>query len=411
MNISFDIRPAWRTIVSNRLVLGILLFEVILAVAVTSNTMAIIFQRLSTVVQATGIKESGLYIIQSRPLAAVDDAVARSKSDLNAISRVAGVISAASINGVPLGEDSFMVAASQNPDGGSATPVNVYYGSPGFIETLGVDIVRGASFAKDGYVELDSGDNFSGLGGVGQVIISQSLANRMFSGDAVGKAIFFSSSPGHVMNVVGVAKDVLRPSLVEDRGTNYYSEFIPVIPDGKNQQYLMRVDSPDVSRVCADVRHALADNNPRRIISECRPFDDVKNHYFSGAYKLLWMMSAGTVFLLVITSFGVAGLMGYWLEGRKKELGIRRALGARKLDLIKMAQLEGGIVCGSGIACGALLALAANQLTGTWLSFERIPVIFIVLSMSVIFLISMVSALFPILRASLVSPIEAIRCD
>ena len=73
---------------------------------------------------------------------------------------------------------------------------------------------------------------------------------------------------------------------------------------------------------------------------------------------LAWMLVTVSVLLLLITSSGIVGMASLWVTQRRKQIGVRRALGARRLDILRYFITENVMITSVGVGAGVLLALA-----------------------------------------------------
>jgi putative ABC transport system permease protein len=113
--------------------------------------------------------------------------------------------------------------------------------------------------------------------------------------------------------------------------------------------------------------------------------------------------------LLAVTVFGIVGLTMYWVGQRRRYIGMRRALGARRIDILRYFQTENLLIAGSGVLLGILLGLGANLWLTSHLELPRMSVAYICVGAVIVMAISQASVFFPAMRAASISPTEAIR--
>jgi putative ABC transport system permease protein len=116
--------------------------------------------------------------------------------------------------------------------------------------------------------------------------------------------------------------------------------------------------------------------------------------------------------LLAITLFGIIiGLTMYWVGQRRQQIGMRRALGARRLDVLRYFHMENLLIAGSGALLGIALGLGANLWLVSHLELPRISVAFVVASAAVVLAVSQVAVFWPALRAASIPVAAAIRAS
>ena len=124
---------------------------------------------------------------------------------------------------------------------------------------------------------------------------------------------------------------------------------------------------------------------------------------------LTLILGAVAFILVAVTAFGMAGLTSYWVAERRRQIGIRRALGATRLKILRLFQKENLLIASSGVLVGILLAMALN----IWLigRFEMVSLnpIYLIGSAVAMVLLGQIAVLVPALRAAQVPPALAIR--
>ena len=113
--------------------------------------------------------------------------------------------------------------------------------------------------------------------------------------------------------------------------------------------------------------------------------------------------------LLGATALGIVGLTSYWVEQRRKQIGVRRALGATKSDILRYFQIENFLVVTLGIVVGMMMAYGLNQVMMRYYELPRLPAMYLPLSAAVLWLLGQGAVLVPAMRASSITPVSAIR--
>jgi putative ABC transport system permease protein len=114
-------------------------------------------------------------------------------------------------------------------------------------------------------------------------------------------------------------------------------------------------------------------------------------------------------FVMAVTMLGLFGYATFAVTSRTKEIGTRRAMGARRADIVKMFLLENWLITTAGIVIGCIMTLAFAVQLHTLLELPRRPLVYLVASMGLIWVGGLLAAVIPALRGSTVPPAVATR--
>jgi len=124
---------------------------------------------------------------------------------------------------------------------------------------------------------------------------------------------------------------------------------------------------------------------------------------------MMGLLAAVIIALLGATALGIVGLASYWVEQRRKQIGIRRALGATRSDILRYFQIENFLIVSLGIAVGLVLSYAMNIGLMRFYELPRLPAAYLPVSAIALWLLGQAAVLVPALKASAITPLEAIR--
>ena len=154
---------------------------------------------------------------------------------------------------------------------------------------------------------------------------------------------------------------------------------------------------------------ALEKNGPNRIILEQQTLEEMRSDFYRQDRAMAWMLVMVSVLLLVVTALGIVGLASFWVQQRTKQIGVRRALGATRGQILRYFQIENFVLATAGIVIGMLLAFGLNQLMMSKAELPRLPAIYLPVGALVLWLLGQVSVLGPARRAAAVPPAVATR--
>jgi len=116
--------------------------------------------------------------------------------------------------------------------------------------------------------------------------------------------------------------------------------------------YLLRVDPARKGEVLAAAEPTLDKVSPNRIILKRQTFAEIRDNFFKADRAMAYLLVGVSLALLVITALGVVGLASFWVQQRTRQIGVRRALGATRGDILRYFQLENFILASAGIVLG-----------------------------------------------------------
>jgi predicted permease len=304
-----------------------------------------------------------------------------------------GVHSVAFSDGLPM-IDSATVELRPPGRSDAVQPVDVYTGSPGFFETLGLPIVRGREFQESD---------------IAAVVVSRSLARAFWPReDPLGKTITLDRVAA---TVVGVAKDV--------EGSRFgASENLPlyrVRHVHPNHNILsVRFDGDPRSGASA-LRAAFRESAPGML-----PMARVLQSWIEQITEVLWnvvslILLLGIVATALATS-GIYGAVSFAVNQRTREMGIRLALGAQRLHIVREVFLAGGRPVVRGLFLGLWLSVAVaatlhHGMKGTPLRLDNSDPLLYAGAAILLASAAAIAMAGPARRGSKSDPLDALRCD
>ncbi|HET8898144.1 MAG TPA: FtsX-like permease family protein [Rhodanobacteraceae bacterium] len=390
----------------HRLATVLIAMEIALACAVLCNAGFLIAQRLELTRVNSGVDEASLAVLQVGGFDPVQsgDLNARMLAGLRAIP---GMQSVSVVNTVPFGiaygNTGVTLDAAGKHFGGV---VGLYLDGPGSFEALGLTLVAGRAPTAEDFQPMDS---FAPKDS--QVVVSRTLADHLWPGASPLGKEFWSGSLH--FRVIGVVAHMARPGAGEGgSGTIEWSVFVPTLPgDSLAGTYLLRADPGDLPRVLRDAKAAVPKIAPDVVLDHdaSRRVSDLRERYFRSDRVMAGMMVGVIAALLGVTALGIVGLASFWVAQRRKQIGIRRAIGATRGDILRYFQIENFLIVGFGIALGMVLAFGLNLILMTQYELPRLPFGYLPIGAAVLWALGQLAVLAPALRAANVPPVVATR--
>jgi putative ABC transport system permease protein len=326
-----------------------------------------------------------------------------------ALRAIPGVTAAIATNQVPFGNSSWNSGVDLTPDQNESTlNATTYMDSGEFRETFGLDLVAGRDFTTDEYVDYNPDVGFSDLGNK-TAIVTQAVADKLFPGkSAVGQVFYFGDEKP--ITIVGVARSLVRPYFGPKDMVPEQSIVLPVrLPYDYGGYYVLRTSPDQRERVLKDAVKVLEKNYPNRLIIDQKSQEQIRTEFFQQDQSMVWLLIAVCVALLVVTALGIVGLASFWVQQRTKQIGVRRALGATRGQVLRYFQTENFLLATAGIVLGMLGAYGINQLLMGSYELPRLPALYLPIGAVVLWVLGQLSVLGPARRAASVPPAVATR--
>lgn len=408
-----DIRPILSTLMRHKTAASLIVIEIALTCAIICNALFMISDRIREVREVSGLVEDELVRVQILSIGSDADQSARTRTDLANLRAIPGVKDATVLNQVPFVNSSWnsgvRLAQEQQQSTLSAT---TYMAEDQFIETLGLKLVAGRDFNPDEYQEAsDLLDGLTEDGSVPGAIITRSLADKLYPGeDAVGKS--FYSWGDKPIRVIGVVEHLVRPSQMGGPSAREYSMVFPLRPHyNLGGNYVIRTSPERRAEVLAAAKKTLLANGADRIILEdnSKTVEELRHEFFQAPRAMAWLLGIVCVALLLITALGIIGLASFWVQQRTKQIGVRRALGATRGQILRYFQTENFLLATIGIAVGMLLAFATNQLLMGKYEMARLPLFYLPAGAVLLWALGQLAVWAPARRAASIPPAVATR--
>jgi putative ABC transport system permease protein len=407
-----DILPILATLRRHKVILWLLMLEIALSCAIICNGVFLIVQRLQHMDMPSGIAEHELVQIQQAPIAPPPDRYARAREDMAALRQIPGVRAVGMTNQVPFGGSSSNGNVMLTPTQPHPTLSAATYFGENLVPTFGLELVSGRALGPDDYVNADvvlkSLADGSGKGFPMPTLVSRALATRLWpQQDPLGKLIWLA--PKASFRVVGVVATLARANAY-NTATAQYSMIIPLhMGADKDESYLLRTRPQDRQRVLAAATAALKHADPTRVITHTRTYDQIRGDYFQDDHAMAGMLVSVILAVLLVTGLGIVGLASFWVAQRHKQIGIRRALGATRADILHYFQTENFLIVTFGIVIGMLLAYGLSLWLMLHYELPRLPLFYLPVGAIALWLIGQLAVLGPALRAASVPPVVATR--
>jgi len=323
------------------------------------------------------------------------------------LSAVPGVKSVAAMQGLPPrrqvnANDTEFEGYVPKPNGPRMNVDYYQYVTPAYVPTMGIPVLEGRAFNATDVA-----------GGPPVMLVNQTLAKLFYpEGSAVGHRIRPSGNQTW-FTVIGVLKDVKQGGVEAKTGTEVYFSY-PQTPATqgfapRNMNIVIR-STLSPAALSGNIRQAVSALDPALPVVSLRTMDDVFSDSVSRPRFLAQLLGIFAAVALALAAIGTYGVLAYSVAERRREIGIRMALGAETRGVLSMVMGQGMTLAGIGVAIGLAGALGVTRLANTLLFGVKPtdPLTFAGVS-AFILAVAMLACLVPARRATRVDPLVALR--
>ncbi len=269
---------------------------------------------------------------------------------------------------------------------------------PGWLKTLGIPLLAGRDIN-----ERDMADHPN------VVLISATGAKSLFGNEnPIGKTLLVTSGSVPV-EIVGVVGDVRSARLDQQNDMEFYRPFTQ-----ENFPFLtITVRSPlPAESVTKSVQAVLKTIDPGLALIQPQPVSEIMAQALGQAKLMMVLLGVFAGVALLLATVGIYGAVAYTVEQRTGEIGVRMALGAQTMDVLRLVVTQGMMPVVFGLVVGLAAAVALGKLIAAQLyQVSAHNPLLLGATMAVLAAAALLACLVPARRASLVNPVEALRAE
>jgi predicted permease len=320
---------------------------------------------------------------------------------LAAVQSQPGVRSAAIAGTVPLGtrgvfDTSFQVEGAEVDDPDLRPRAELHIASSDFFDTVGARLASGRAFSL-----LDHRD------AAPVAIVNRSLAERYWGDrDPVGQRL--STDGGQTwLEVVGVSGDVRWQGLDQEVQDEIYLPFLQV---PIRRMSLLVKTATEPSSTIGQLRDAVYAIDPEQPIADVRTLEALRDESLASRRLTAVLLSLFAALALAVTAAGISGVLAFSVNQRTREIGVRMAMGARRLDVLRQVMRQGMTMVVLGLVLGVVVAaLSTRVLRSLLYAVEPTDVPTFAAVAAVLAAVAASACLIPALKATSVDPAVALR--
>ena len=378
--------------------------QIAVTLAIVINSLYIVVQRVERINRDPGMDIDNVIIAYVRGFGENFDVVDSITNDIILIKSIPGVVAATVSNHVPLSGSGSGTGLQTVPDE-TIEPVSTgryRWGEEG-LDALGIELSRGRNFFPEevNYI-LPASDPPTPP----SILVTQNLADDLFGEeDALGKTVYWGNmEPSTIVGIIGhmhgswVSWDKLANVVIQ-----------PGKPAYTTNKYIIRVEPGMRDGLMPIIEQKLGESNRQRVVKSVRSLEEMAARSYRRDRGMAIILSIVISLLIGLTALVIVGLSSFHVTQRTKQIGIRRALGARRGDIINEFLLENWLIT----TVGAVLGIILTAFVAYWLevSFEltRLDWRYLPAGIVTLWVLSTLAAIEPARRAASVSPAVATR--
>jgi len=402
-----EIMPILRALRRNKVGAVLIALQIAVTLAIISNSLSMIQNRVQWMQRPSGIDEANIFAFRNTWSADPPDLKARIEADLAALRSLPGVVDAEATNNTPLAGNEWHWPLAKGSDHQEFIAwAAIYTVDEHGLATYGLNLIAGRWFSASEVGDIRIRETRFPP----SIVVTQSVAKRLFpAGHALGQELYFEHTGSS--RIVGVVEQMQRPSDAPNWGNPWaeYSILVPFQFLNNGLIYVVRTRAGQQAAVMRAAPARLFELTHERIIQDVQSFSEIRSRAHRNNRATVIMLAVLGTLLMAITAFGVIGLTMYWVGQRRRHIGLRRALGARRGDILCYFHTENLLIAGTGCIVGVALGLAGNTWLAARLEIARMSFGYASVGALIVLALCQLAVLWPALRAASVPPAIATR--
>ncbi|HTW73967.1 MAG TPA: FtsX-like permease family protein [Steroidobacteraceae bacterium] len=407
-----ELHPVVSALGRNKVGALLIALQMAVTLAILCNALYIVQQRLALIARPSGVDEADVFTLENQWLGQPAQQRGLLQADLAALRAIPGVTDVFESNAVPLNDSSMVLGITLHPDNMKSLLIAAtYLGDQNTLRTLGARLVAGRDFTSSDVRDF-SFDVLS-TPPIDGILVTRALADKLAPGGKVlGRvaSIFPFSLQAPIIGII----DRLQAPFVNapDNQLGSFIENSMVLPYrvlNPSAFYIVRVKPGALASAMRAAPGALAAVSRERVVRQVRSLTQARREIYRADRTIVSMLLIVCAILIAVTAFGIVGLTSYWVSQRRRQIGIRRALGATRLAIVGYFQAENLMISSGGIVLGVGLTVAGNIWMVDRFAMHRLPLDYFLIGIAAMLALGQLAVLWPALRAASVPPVVATR--
>jgi putative ABC transport system permease protein len=401
-----NIKALLKSLLLRKFTTGLLILQLAITLGLLVNSAILALDTKEKLAQKTGLDNDNILIMSTHPTSGqyrdLDYYRSIATEDMARLNQLPGVNSVSVTNQLPI-RSRGMLSAIHDVDNPEQEKTDKYLQDVKYIlaeehlaKAMGFTIVEGRFLTKDDQLDFGSEEKHN-------IVITESLKKALYGDNS---AIGQETNNGFI---VGVIKDIiLDPNLPTDK---QYGLFINTMMEYifAGRYYILNVVPGEMANVRSKVSDTILAVQPERDIFNVFTMTEHLKRFYRDDQGLadLFMLLCGL--MLFVTAISSYAYSQFHISRQKKFIGIRRALGARKKDILFYVLTENWLVYGIGCLLGFVVALGFNILLSQHIVLSKPDILLFLLATCIIFISGTIATWIPANSTSNISPVVATK--
>lgn len=395
--------PIWRASLRNKTGPILMALQIALTLAVIVNAVFIIKQRIDKITRPTGMDVDNIVTVQSFGFGEDFNLQQSVPQDLAELEAIPGVLAVTSSQHVPLSGSGWGTElAGSSEDGAPRVNGAQYFVNADAVNAFGVKLESGRAFTAE---DVEYPESFGVP--ISQVIMTRAYLDALFpeGGAQAGATVY--DKLGNPVTVIGVLDTMHGAWVGWDELENVM--LVPRVMPVESNYYIVRAEPGERDRVMPQVEQTLLATNDRRVVKSLRTHSEIRDSSYQGDRGMAVVLAVVVSLMVMVTGVGIVGLASFAVRQRIKQIGTRRAVGARRQDILRYFMVENWMITTAGVMLGSVLTIAVNYWMVASFELERLDPLYVPAGVLALWLLGLLGVAGPARKASAISPAIATR--
>jgi putative ABC transport system permease protein len=377
--------------------------QIALTLAVIVNAVFIIKQRIDKITRPTGMDVDNIVTVQSFGFGEDFNLQESVPQDLAELEAIPGVLAVTSSQHVPLSGSGWGTElAGSSEDGAPRVNGAQYFVNADAVNAFGVKLESGRAFTPE---DVEYPESFGVP--ISQVIMTRAYLDALFpeGGAQAGATVY--DKLGNPVTVIGVLDTMHGAWVGWDELENVM--LVPRVMPVESNYYIVRAEPGERDRVMPQVEQTLLATNDRRVVKSLRTHSEIRDSSYEGDRGMAVVLAVVVSLMVMVTGVGIVGLASFAVRQRIKQIGTRRAVGARRQDILRYFMVENWMITTAGVMLGSVLTIAVNYWMVASFELERLDPVYVPAGVLALWLLGLLGVAGPARKASAISPAIATR--
>lgn len=396
-----DVMPIIKSLWRNKTGPLLIVIQLSLTIAVVSTALFVVSERIEKIDRPSGMIEAEMFKIWMRQTTPDADMEYIAKRDMDIIRATPGVIDATPISSIPVSGGGSSTSLYKTPEERLTDfPSAIYEMTEHGVSALGLTLIEGRNFNADEVIFFARENAPKHT----VILITKDIADAMFPNEsAVGKTVYMGNLQ---LTIIGVIERLMGPWPDDEYATS--ATILPVIVKDEAINYLVRTEGGQRDAIMHSLLEKLRSIDNTRLVGDEKSIEQIKRESYSSDYAMIKILSFVIFLLTFVNALGIFGLTTFWVNQRRKQIGIRRALGSTKAGVMRYFMLENVLLVVFAAIVGTFIAYVNSSYMARTHSMEIIPLSCVVITVLFLLLVTMLAAYSPVRKATQISPVEAV---